>query len=239
MISEVKSKIWYLKHFDLFSELPGEDLKLLDQISRMVKVPKKEYIYFPEDPANSVFLLKEGRVKISRLTEDGRELTLALLKPREVFGELALVEEGDRHTLAEALEETLICVIKREDFRRLMKKQPDVAFKMIKLIGLRRRAIESKIEYLLFRDVPTRLAHLLLTLAEEYGVKTSEGTELRVRLTHQDIANLIGATRETTTMVLNKMKDQHLIDFKLRRLILVDKSRLQYLAKASNGRGFG
>lgn len=232
MINEVKSKIWYLKHFDLFSELPAEDFKLLDQIAYMVKFPKKEYIYFPEDPANTVFLLKEGRVKISLLTEEGRELIFAILEPGEVFGELALIGEGSRQTLAEALEDTLICVIKREDFKNLMKRYPDLAFKVIKLIGLRRRAIESKIEYLLFRDVPARLAHLLLTLAEEYGIKTSEGIKLRVRLTHQEIGSLIGATRETTTTVLNKLKDQHLIDFKLRHIIIVDKRKLQQLMEA-------
>jgi CRP/FNR family transcriptional regulator len=234
MINEVKSKIWYLKHFDLFSELPAEDLKFLDQISYMMKFPKKEYIYFPEDPANTIFLLKEGRVKISLLTEKGRELTLAILEPGEVFGELALVDEGNRQTLAEALEDTLICVIKREDFKKLLKKQPDLALKIIKLIGLRRKAIESKIEYLVFRDVPARLAHLLLNLAEEYGVKTSEGIKLRVRLTHQEIGNLIGATRETTTATLNRLKELRLIDFRLRHLIIVDKNKLQQLTEIGN-----
>ncbi len=234
MINEVKSKIWYLKYFDLFSELPDEDLKFLDQISYMMKFPKREYIYFPEDPANTIFLLKEGRVKISLLTEKGRELTLAILDPGEVFGELALVEEGNRQTLAEALEDTLICVIKREDFKKLLKKQPDLALKIIKLIGLRRRAIESKIEYLVFRDVPARLAHLLLSLAEEYGVKTSEGIKLRVRLTHQEIGNLIGATRETTTAALNRLKELRLIDFRLRHLIIVDKNKLQQLTEIGN-----
>jgi CRP-like cAMP-binding protein len=231
MINEVNSKIWYLKRFDLFSELSTEDLKLLEQITYMKKFAKKEYIYFPEDAADSIFLLKQGRIKISRMTEEGRELILAILEPGEIFGELALVEESYRETLAEALEDTLTCVIKREDFLKLMKKQPNVTFKIIKLIGLRRRAIESKIEYLLFRDVPARLAHLLLSLVDEYGVKTSDGIRLRVRLTHQEIGNLIGATRETTTTALNKLKDLHLIDFKLRHLVIRDKNKLHELTK--------
>lgn len=220
-------KIWYLKQFQFFSGLSDEELSKLENLIRIVRVARKQFLYFPEDPSDSVYLLKEGRVKISKISDDGKEITLAILEPGEIFGELAILDEGPRQTLAEALDDALIYAINRQDFIGFIETKPDLAFRLTKLIGLRRREIESKIEELVFRDVPSRLATLLIQLASNHGMPDQKGMRLNLKLTHQDLGNLIGSTRETTTTWLNEFRKKGFIDFDRRQIIVCDLKELK------------
>lgn len=224
------SKLWYLKKFNLFEEFTPEEMEALVPITHMGRTPLGTPFYLPQDPSDRVFLLKEGRVKISKVSEDGKQLTLGILEPGEIFGELALVDEGPRGTTAEALEDTFICVIGRRDFERLLEKKPGLALKVTKLIGVRRKAIEAKVEDLVFKDVGSRLAKLLLELAASYGTKVGKGTRIDVKLTHQELAALIGSTRETTTSTLNEFRRLGLIEVEKRRIVVVDDEALKILA---------
>ena len=221
------SKIWYLKQFNLLSGLSDEEISKLENLIRIIRVAKKQFLYFPEDPSDSIYLLKEGRVKISKISDDGKEITLDILEPGEIFGELAIVDEGPRQTLAEVLEDALIYAINRKDFIDFTENKPDLAFKLTKLIGLRRRDVESKIEALVFRDVPSRLAALLLQLAANHGKPDQKGMRLNLKLTHQELGNLIGSTRETTTTWLNEFRKKGLIAFDRRQIIVLDLKELK------------
>ena len=220
------SKFWFLKQIKLFSSLGKEDLNHLDQITRMEDFRRRQPIYLPGDNPDSVYMLKTGRVKISRISEEGKELTLGILEPGEVFGELEVLDGSLRDTIAEALEDATICVIRREDFEKVLKKNPDLTIRLTKLIGFRLKKIESRIEDLVFRDVPVRLARLLLSLSEEFGKQEDRGVRLALRITHQEIANLIGSTRETVSATLNDFKRQGLIQLDHRSITLIDKVRL-------------
>ncbi|MFQ5950163.1 MAG: Crp/Fnr family transcriptional regulator, partial [Nitrospiria bacterium] len=149
-----KSKIWYLKKIRLFEEMTSEEMGELDRVTRMESVKKKTPIFFPGDPSKQVYLLKEGRVKISRVSEDGREVTIALLEPGEIFGELEILDDSPRDTLAEALDDSRICVLQKELFLTLVRRKPEFSFRLTTLIGSRMRHIESRVEDLVFRDVP-------------------------------------------------------------------------------------
>lgn len=230
MSEPVQSKLWYLKQFNLFEEFNPAEMEALVPITHMEKVPARQVVYLPDDPSDRVFFLKEGRVKISKLSEDGKEVTLAILEPGEIFGELALVDEGPRGTVAEVLEDTFICYIERLDFQKLLDRKPELALKISKLIGARRKALEVKIEDLVFRDVNARLAKLLLELAESYGTTVVAGVRIDVKLTHKELANLIGSTRETTTAALNDFRRRGLITNDKRRLIVVNRSGLESVA---------
>jgi CRP/FNR family cyclic AMP-dependent transcriptional regulator len=230
MAEPIQIKLWYLKKFNIFKEFDPEEMESLVHITHMGKVQAGQPLFLPDDPSDKVFLLKEGRVKISKVSEDGKELTLAILEHGEIFGELALVDEGPRGTIAETLEDTFICVIGRQDFEKLLETKPNLALNVTKLIGLRRKAIEAKVEDLVFRDVSSRLAKLLLELADTYGTQVSNGMRIDVKLTHQELANLIGSTRETTTATLNELKRLGFIEMEKRRLIVVDQSGLEAVA---------
>lgn len=230
MSEPVQSKLWYLKRFNLFEEFDPMEMETLVPITNMEKVMARHLVYLPDDPSDRVFFLKTGRVKISRLSEEGKEVTLAILEPGEVFGELALVDEGPRGTVAEVLEDTVVCYIECLDFQKLLDRKPGLALKVSKLIGARRKALEAKVEDLVFRDVNSRLAKLLLKLAESYGTVVTKGVRIDVKLNHRELANLIGSTRETTTASLNGFRRRGLITSEKRRLVVVDRSGLEAVA---------
>jgi len=219
-------KHWYLKQIDLFSEMTKEEMDRVDEISRMKELRRGEIIYMPEDMSESVYLLKKGRVKISGLSQEGKEVTMDIIGPGEIFGELSLVDKGPRETIAEVLDDALLCVISRNNFEMLIRSKPDLAFKVTALIGSRRRVIESRLEDLVFRDVSARLAKLLLQLTEDYGQVREKGIIVDVKLSQQELANLIGSTRETTSHFLNLFKKKGFIDYDKSKIVILEKDKL-------------
>ena len=209
-----------LKRFRLFSGLDEKDLKDLENVARVEFVKKRQPVYLPGDAAGAVYLLERGRVKIFRVTEDGREFTIAILEPGEMFGEMEVLGGGPRDTIAESLEDIRLRVIPREDFERILRSHPALMFELTKLIGLQLKKTQGRIEDLAFRDVPTRLARLLLGFSKEFGRPAGDGLKLNFRITHQDLASLIGSTRETVSAVLGDFKRQGLIQLD-RRFITI------------------
>lgn len=224
-------KLWYLKRINLFKAMNQDDMVNLAQKVVEKNFRKKELIYLSNQPGEFVYLLKKGVVKISKLTFDGRELTLALLKPGEIFGELEVLGAGETGTQAEAHSDVMICVLRRKDLLGLMQMKPDLGISLSKLIGFRRRVIENRMENLIFRNVPQRLAVLFLELKGEFG--RSEGNEIKidVPLTHEDLANLIGSARATVTDVLNDFKKQGIIQTAGKYFILKNTKSLEELTR--------
>ena len=163
-------KLWYLKKIHVFSGLSWKEMRELKRITRMVSYRKNEPVYLPGDPSDTVFLLKKGRVKVSRVNEEGREATLAILEAGEIFGEVEAIDGVPRQSIVEAMESVLVCEVQREDFNRYLYHYPDVGGKVIKLIGGRLRQIETRIGDLVFKSAPARLAHLLIDLSDTMGV---------------------------------------------------------------------
>ena len=227
------SKYWFLKQIKLFSDLPEKDLQQMDSITRMEAVKRRQFIYLPGDAASTVFLLKAGRVKLSRVNEEGKEITLAILEPGEVFGEMEILEGMPRDTVAEALDDVSICVMNRSDFEQMLKKDPNTSIRLTKLIGMRLKRIESRIEDLVFRDVPARLAHLLLQLSEGIGANDQGEIRLPVKITHQELANLIGSTRETVSATLGDFKRKGLVNSNQRRISIRDPHVVFQIANPS------
>ncbi|TAJ23667.1 MAG: Crp/Fnr family transcriptional regulator [Nitrospirae bacterium] len=225
------NKVWYLKHIRLFDDLSPAEMQEMERITRMQEVKKRQPLYFPGDPSSNVYLLKQGRVKIANTAPSGKEVTFDILEPGEVFGELDVLENSPRTTSAEALDDTLVCVIRREDFDRYLTRHPNVTVRLTKLIGLRLKKIQSRVEDLVFRDVPARLAHLLLELRNSDGVAEGTGTRLRVKLTHQEMANLIGCSRETVSTTLGQFRDEGLIHIDGRAITIVNDKGLSRLLR--------
>ncbi len=140
------SKFWFLKRIKLFSDLPDREIQMMEDRTRMEAIKRREVIYLPGDQANTVYLLKSGRVKLSRVNEDGKEWTMAILEPGEVFGELETLEGTSRDTVAEAMDDCSICVMQRPDFEAMLKKDPNTSIRLTKLVGLRLKKIENRVE---------------------------------------------------------------------------------------------
>ncbi|MBX3120699.1 MAG: Crp/Fnr family transcriptional regulator [Fimbriimonadaceae bacterium] len=224
-----QNKLWYLKHIRLFDGISPSEMQEMEKITRMEEVKKRQPFYLPGDPSSNVYLLKRGRVKLANTAASGKEVTFDILEPGEVFGELEVLEGLPRETAAEALDDAMICVIRREDFDRYLAMHPKITVKLTKLIGLRLRRIQSRIEDLVFRDVPARLAHLLLELSKSDGAQEPRGIRIKAKLTHQEMANLIGCSRETVSATLGQFRDEGLLQLDGRTLTILDPKGLSRL----------
>jgi CRP-like cAMP-binding protein len=225
----VGNKLWFLKHIRLFDGISPSEMQEMEKITRMEEVKKRQPLYLTGDPSRNVYLLKRGRVKIANTAPSGKEVTFDILEPGEVFGELDVMEDAPRSTSAEALDDALICVIPRKDFDQYLAMHPTVSVKLIKLIGLRLKKIQSRVEDLVFRDVPARLAHLLSELGRTEGVADKQGIRLKIKLTHQEMANLIGCSRETVSTTMGQFRDDGLIQMDGRTITIVNEKGLSKL----------
>ena len=222
----MSEKLWFLKHCNLFEQLTAEELRRIEYRSRARAFPRKTPIYLPVDQGDAVYLLVSGRAKICHLTPDGKQSILAFIDPGELFGELAIFESGQRDEYAETLEESTVVMIPSDVIRELMQTRPSLSVGITKVIGLRRKRIERRLKNLLFLPNRDRLVHLLLELAEQYGTETREGVELGIKLSHQDLANVIGSTRETVTVVLGDLQSVGLIKVGRRKIVICSLPRL-------------
>ena len=215
----MEEKLWYIKSAAIFSALRPEEQQAVGDMARMVPFHRGEVIYLPDDLSNYVYLIKKGRVKLSRVNGDGREVTLDILGVRDIFGELAMTGEMIRSHMATALEDGTMCIFTREDFQKIMARHSSVTLNVVKLIGMRMRKLESRLEDLAFRSVSERVNGTLRRLANEFGNVESDGT-VRVPITQSQLAYLVGASREKVAEELGKMRREGLVSTGYRSIVL-------------------
>jgi CRP/FNR family cyclic AMP-dependent transcriptional regulator len=187
------------------------------------------------EPTVHVYVVLEGRVKIYRSPRVGRQVTLAILKPGDVFGEDALTVDGVHEQGVEALETTTIGALAAGEFRALLEQKPILAWRVLQNLGQQKRLLERKIADLVFNDVPTRLAEMLLGLAEDYGEICTHGLALDLRITQQDLADLIGATRPAVNATLKRFRERGLIYPRPYVICIADRDGLRRVAETSGG----
>ena len=224
-----QTKLWYLKNVNLFHGMSDDQMRMVEERTVMREIRRKEVLYLPGDAGDRIYLLKRGVVKISTLTEDGREIILALLRPGEVFGEEAVLEDAPRDHMAEAHDDALLCVITRSDFMAVMRAHPEMAFKVTKLVGFRLKTLRNRVEGLLFKGAPARLAQTVLDLARDHGVKDAKGILVPLKLSQQDLANLIGVTRESVNLALADFRSRGLVELEGRSLRVLQPDQLKAL----------
>jgi CRP-like cAMP-binding protein len=227
----VHSKLWYLQRFKLIDALDEPQQRLLQETTRMQEVKRGHRIYQPGDPSEHLFLVKSGTIKISAFDPSNREVLLAFRHPGDVFGELALLDESPRDHLDKAHEDSLICALRRDVVLRLARESPDVAFRVLTLMGRRIRQLRRRIEELSYKSAPARVARALMDLADEHGVQDSRGMVIAFRLSQTDLANLVGLTRETVNVVLHQLQKKGVIEADRRVIRLLDLDRLRMIQK--------
>jgi len=212
---------WCIMASEVFASMDEAERKRITGLVSHIPLRKRETVYAPGERAETLYILDRGRVKISRLTEEGRELTLDILQPGDLFGELSIGRDGGlRSTNAEALEDSVVCAIPRRDFEKLAASNPRFSFAITRWIGGRLNRIETRFENLIFKNVRTRLLTVLRELSGPYGERVPEGRKLTLKLSHQEIANLVGTTRETATLEINNLKREGRLLGKGRTIIL-------------------
>ncbi len=223
------NKVWYLQRSRLFGGLPPSDIHPLAQAFRERDYPAGTTIFAAGDPGDSIFLLKTGFVRLYRLTEEGKEVTLSVLGPGDVFGELALFEERERLTNACAMTAVHLCGASVAQFMTLMRGNFVLTYRVAREIARRREEAETRIAGTAFASVRMRLSTVLLTLGEQYGTRLDDGAiNVGLRFSHQQLASFAGIARETASAEMSRLQREGLIRVEPDRSItLLDLERLK------------
>lgn len=194
---------------------------------QFLQFKRDQFIYFPEEPALHIYMISDGRVRIGHYLEEGKEVIKSILTRGEIFGELALAGEDKRSDFAQAMDDkTTVCPLSIEELKNLMYENKELSFKMLKLVGLRLMKLERKLELMVFKDARTRIIEFLKDAAAWKGKKVGFETMIPTRLTHKDIAALTGTSRQTVTTILNELKEQNLINFDRKKILIRDLEKL-------------
>ena len=196
----VENKVWYLRQNRLFAEAGEGAVESCAHLFKTTLFPKRAMVFDQGDPTRLVYLVKRGRVRISRLTADGKEVTVAVLGAGDLFGEETMFEPGPRTTVATCMEETLLCTARADDMFALLSGNPTLALNVAKVLSGRLGEASATMEDLAYARVSDRIVHLFERLAAEHGEAADGGVRVDVRLTHADIASLVGSTRETVSL---------------------------------------
>jgi CRP/FNR family transcriptional regulator len=214
---------------DIFSGLSDEEYRIIDRDSQSLFLRKRQLLPFQGTAQQAVYFVKKGSIKLVRASPDGRSFIIDILGPSTLFGELEGVND-DNEITAEALEDTLLCMMRRKNFDLLMELAPALGMRVTAFRGLRLRKIQNRLVDMLYSSVEARLAKTFLGLAAEFGVASQDGVLINLRLTHNDFACLIASTRETVSTVLNSLCRRGVIDFRNHRVLLADPEQINRLA---------
>ena len=222
------SNIWYFENVDLYEILCPHKLSTHKDSQHLHHYKKGQFIYFQDQPSDQIYMIADGRVKIGGYSPQGKEITKAILSKGEIFGELALAGEKHHLDFAQSLShETRVCSMGINLMQEMMLKNQTLSLKIIKLIGFRLRKLERRLESLVFKDARTRIIEFIREMAQEHGQKVGFETMVKSHLTHQDIANLTGTSRQTVTTTLNDLRERNLINFDRRKILIRDMDKLR------------
>lgn len=227
----VLAEVWHLHSVDWIRRLAGEDVEKLRAASAYRDYRAGETIFAPERDPHSVYLLERGLVRIYRLSSEGSETTFGYVAPGEVFGELSVFGNYPRESFAEAVRACRVWKIRASSFRQVMASHPAMALEITRQVGSRLKRIESRVENLVFRDVRSRLAHILLEVGTDLGEKDGDAVVLQVDFTQADFATLVGATRQTINACMRELEDDGIVGRRGRRLALLAPDRLRAIAR--------
>jgi CRP/FNR family transcriptional regulator, cyclic AMP receptor protein len=216
----------FLASVPMFSGLQRDELLKFAELTRERTYPKGSVILFQGDPGDSLYVLRQGRAKVVLIGEDGREVILGVLEPGAHFGELALIDDQPRSAHVIAMEDSQLLILRREDFRRRVEANPPVAWALLTELSRRLRRADQKIGGLVLLDVPGRISRLLLDLSAE-----SDSATIEKPLTHQTIAQMIGASRETVSRAMKEFQEEGLIRVERRRIAVANRDALEERAQ--------
>ncbi|HLA76118.1 MAG TPA: Crp/Fnr family transcriptional regulator [Vicinamibacteria bacterium] len=209
-----------LRSVPIFSELSDQDIASLARLANRRKCQKDSVVFFENEEGDFFFTILEGRIKVTILGDDGREVILSLLGPGDFFGEMALLDQEPRSATAIAVEDTELLSLHRTDFQSVLADNRSITTGLIKVLTGRLRRANHQISTLALLDVYGRVARVIVDMAREEGRRLKDGRIAFRRATHQEIANRIGTTRETVTRMLKDLERQGLIHVENKELVV-------------------
>lgn len=210
-------KMKYLSRINLFHDVDLIELQQMESIVPIAITKKGTLITTPHNNQNRLFFIKQGKVRMYSILSNGKELTMDVLGTGHLFGEISLFSSGSHHLYAEAIEDSIICSIDKNQFEQIILEKPYIALKLINILSSRLKEMEELMEQMAYGTVRSKLLFLLHRLSEKFGVPLSDGAssewiQIGVKVTHQELANMIGSIRETVTEVLNHFISEGIIN---------------------------
>jgi CRP/FNR family cyclic AMP-dependent transcriptional regulator len=210
-----------LRELDLFRDLSDAEIDAIGAAAPMRTIPAGQVLYAPGRPTEVLFILKGGRVRLYVIGADGRTLTTAIVEPGQLFGEMVPMGQSLTDTYAETLDASVVCLMSRTDVDRLLLSDPRIAARIAEILGRRVAELETRLSDTVLKSAPDRIASTLARLADRDGAS--------IRLTHEQLADLVGTTRETVTKVLGDLAARGFVQQRRGRIIVTSRSGVAHL----------
>lgn len=224
---DLLNKMEVLRQLPLLDCLDNNELERLASMASLRRTTKYAFVFMPDEPADQLFLLMEGRMKIGTFSQDGREVIKDILHPQTLFGDLALAGELQHSEFAQALHDGAVCLsIRLGDFHALMQQNQRLVFACLQHLTSRLQRVEDRLAKLVLKDARERIIEFLVDTAGKEGRRVGYETLVKHHLTQQDIANLTGTSRQTVTSVMNDLRKSNLIYFNRKSILIRDIERL-------------
>ena len=228
----LEEKVRLLSMVDVFEALSEEDLQRLARLARDVGYERGEVLPEPQEGGEKLYVLKEGRIQLYvRLPNEG-EITLSVVEAGSIFGEIAVTGQGSGKVCARALVPALVCTLKTEILEQLIERNPAVALAIVRMLSDRLRQAEVRFAELAHKQVPARLASLILRLSASEGIVGREGIRIDTRYTHEQLGTMIGSNREAVTRAMKELREKGAVEVVGRRIHLRDRKILEREAEA-------
>jgi len=225
-------KLGLLRELELLSGLSDADIAAVGHATTMTHCHPGQVILAPDDPPDRIHIIKRGKVRVYRVTPDGKQLTLDIYDKGTILGDMRLLGQ-DRvlEAYAETIDAAVICTITPNELRRLIERYPIIGVNIITFLSRRLQEAERELEAMAYQRVGQRLARKLIDLAQRFGVETVRGTLIQARLTQQELAEMIGTTRETLAHTLADFRRRDLLDTAHHQVVIRDAERLAEVAQ--------
>ncbi len=225
-------KVGLLRELELFAGLSPDDIDAIGHATTMTRCSRGDVILSPDDAPERIHILKKGKVRVYRVTPDGKQLTLDIYDRGTILGDMSLLgQDRIQGAYAETLDEAVICTITPDELRRLIERYPMIGVNVINHLSRRLREAERELEAMAYQRVGQRLARRLVDLSQRFGVQTVRGTLIQARLTQQELAEMIGTTRETLAHTLTDFRRRGLLETAKHHVVIRDAERLADVAE--------
>jgi CRP/FNR family transcriptional regulator, cyclic AMP receptor protein len=217
----------FLSFVPIFSDLPEETLQKIEQIGSRKSYQKNEVVLLEEEAGTALFVIVNGKVKVSRASNDGREVILTILSDSDFFGEMAILDGLTRSATCTAIDDSELFLIQRNDFLNLLREYPEISIALLQELTSRLRTADMKIKALSLKDAEGKVATVVLQLADDIGKIKQGKVELEKLPLQQDLANMAGTSRETISRTLHAFAKKGLIELEGSKLRILDYEKFK------------
>lgn len=232
MAMSQEEQVRLLSMVDVLEPLSPEELEELSRRVPDTYLDEGEVLYTPQEAGKKLFILKKGRVQVYEMNPEGSEITLSVVESGSVFGEMTLTGQSFEGVYVRALAPSYVCSLGLPDFEGLVLRNPEVGLRLVRVLAGRLRQSELRMADLVHKEVPARLATLILTLVESEGLVSGESYRIATRYTHEQLGTMIGAKRVAVSRAFSHLKEAGAVEFKNRYIHIIDMAKLREVSKA-------